>query len=187
MARVHIQFHADPSELFALTGEWARQAGYARVAEQFFPEYRAAKVKDWSTQLADLTLVGLRRVALTPSSPDLNVASEREFGIRNPDALYILVGALTDDGLRQSGLGGTTDDEAILKQWRAITRKAKALMHRGATVVNPDTGDTAPAPHHLHTPGAHALASDGLKMLALAGSNQFAFDDLSRDEVGALE
>jgi len=178
MPKVRLQFHASASELVELAERWAEECGCTLVVERFFPAYRA--------DLADRTgpLVGDRpdrtvdRLALTDVPPDLSATSAHDFAVKNPRALFLLVGLRSDEGLRESALGGMTEDIALAKIWRRVVRAAKTHMHRGATVSNPQTGAAARAPDHLHTPGAHTLAADGVRMLAIAGWNEFKFDDL---------
>jgi hypothetical protein len=84
-----------------------------------------------------------------------------------------------DEGLRASALAGFADDRETLKIWRSVVRKAKSKMHRGAVVRNAFPPSASPVPYHLHTLGAHELAQQGVKMLAIAGENWFEFDDCS--------
>jgi hypothetical protein len=68
-----------------------------------------------------------------------------------------------------------------LKLWRSIVRNAKARMHVGATLRTPVA--QAELPFHRHTPGAHELATRGVRMLAAAGWGEYLFADVpSRPE-----
>lgn len=55
-------------------------------------------------------------------------------------------------------------------------------MHQGAIVTDPLRGRQHFSPSHRHTPDAHALAADGVRMLACAGETTFAFTDLIAHE-----
>jgi hypothetical protein len=180
MPKLQLQFHAEPAELLELTAAWARTGGYGHVAEQFFPEYEVVGRTVDGPSLDGREMSNLHRIALTAEAPVLDADSEQEFAVDNPDALYVLVGALNADGLRQSALGAITEDRALLRRWRETVKLAKAEMHAGATVRNPNTGHAAHSRRHLHTPGAHRLADRGVAMLAIAGWNVFVFDDLQR-------
>ncbi len=52
-------------------------------------------------------------------------------------------------------------------------------MHKGAVARNPALGAAQRLSAHLHTLGAHELAEQGVKMLAVAGWNEYAFDDIA--------
>lgn len=54
----------------------------------------------------------------------------------------------------------------------------KSVMHKGAVVRNPISGAESRLPNHLHTQGAHALAAQGLPMLAGGGWVEYVFDDV---------
>jgi hypothetical protein len=178
-SKLRLQFHADPAELFELAGVWAEQEGYLRTAEQFFPVYRAVVAGIGVASAEDLGINRVDRIALTPASPVLPVSDEEDFANRNRDALFIKVGARSDEGLRQSAMGGMTDDRDLAKRWKNLAAKARKQMHKGAVVRNPHTAASEHGREHLHTVGAHALAREGVKMLAIAGWNEFEFDDLT--------
>jgi hypothetical protein len=158
---------------------WARSHALTVVAERFSPRYRARLAVD------DPAGDRIDRVALCRGEPDIAAESAHDFVTRNRDCLFLTVGRQEDDGLRESALGGVTEDEETLRIWRRIARDAKAAMHLGATVRNPQSGATQPAPRHLHTPGAHELATRGMTMLAAAGWNVFDFDDCRTASSGA--
>jgi hypothetical protein len=86
-------------------------------------------------------------------------------------------GSCDDEGLRESALGGATDDRETLRVWRRVIKHARSEMHVGASIRNPQTGAMDRIPDHRHTSGAHELARQGVKMLAAAGWNEFEFDD----------
>jgi hypothetical protein len=97
---------------------------------------------------------------------------------RNADCLFLSVQWPSDDRLRESALEGATQDEELLRTWRRMLRGLKASMHKGASVRG-WTGIVAAAPAHRHTAGAHQLAEQGVRMLAVAGGTEYLFEDLS--------
>ena len=84
---------------------------------------------------------------------------------------------ISADGLRESLVGGVTEDLETLRLWRRLIRQARRGMHKGASARHPATGETRPALSHLHTQGAHDLALSGTRMLAIAGGTEYLFDD----------
>lgn len=177
MAKVQIQFHAAPDEAVSLALGWARDYSLSAVLEQFFPAYRAVRATSdgLSPDLSGFQQID--RVALCRSDPDLAATAAHDFVTRNPGCLFLSIGPHGGDGLRESALAGTTDDQESMRKWRDLIRQAKSLMHTGATVRDPASGAEEHLPQHLHTHGAHNLAAQGVPMLAAAGWNEFAFDD----------
>jgi hypothetical protein len=179
---VQIQFHADPEEAVSLALQLARRNDLTAVLERFFPEYVAVVVGKGddhaSKQLGQSGQI--MRVALCRRDPDPAATSAQDFLARNTGCMYLSIGPREDDTVRESALGGVTDDQDTLRLWRRVVRQAKAEMHKGATIRNPFTGDEERSASHLHTQGAHALAAHGIRMLAAAGSIEYLFDDCVR-------
>ena len=174
MTTVNLQFHAAPDEAAALGLTWARAHQFTVVSERLFPTYQARLVKDSRTFESG----PVDRLALCSRTPDVSASTAHEFTIRNQDCLFLSIGTLSGDGLRESALSGTSDAPATLTRWRAIFRSARAAMHAGATVRSPATDARASMPAHRHTPGAHELAERGIRMLAAGGWNEYEFADL---------
>ena len=177
MPKIQFQFHADRSEAVSLGVMWARAHALRPVVEQFFPAYQALEVSDDEPSTIVRKLHQIDRVAMCRTDPDLTVSTAHEFVSRNPDCLFLSIGSHGEDGLRESALGGVTEERDMHKLWRDLIRAAKSAMHTGARVRDPASGAENEAPTHLHTPGAHELAARGVPMLAVAGWNEFKFDD----------
>lgn len=178
MAETSIQFHADPAEAMEFATRWAVKHDLTVIVEQFFPEYRAMRTDSPGAVNGDSSW-RVDRLALCRTDADLTARSAHEFVTRNHDCLFFSVGAHDGEGLRESSLAGSTDDDETLEIWKRLVQGARAEMHSGAKVRNPHTDASAPAPKHLHTERAHYLADKGVKMLAAAGWNEFVFDDCS--------
>lgn len=177
MPAVELQFHVAPREAVSLALGWAEEAGLRAVLEHDFPTYRTLEVSV-GADIDATTLAGIGRVALLNGMPDLTATTANEFVARNTDVLYLSIGRLTDEGLREAGLGGTTADRDLIARWRVVVRAAKKPMHVGATVRNPHSGAQMHLPRHCHTPGAHDLAARGVPMLAVGGWVEYFFDDI---------
>lgn len=176
MASIQLQFHGEPSELLVLADSWIDRYRLSAVIEQFFPEYRAfAPAQAGIARTAAESSINRICFGLHPLSTA--VSSAFEFLQRNPNCMALTVGRLDEEGLRESALSTATRDRESLRTWREVSREAKAIMHQGASVCNPQTGAAQHLASHLHTPGAHALAEQGFPMLPAAGWNEFRFDD----------
>jgi hypothetical protein len=151
--------------------------GWNVIVEQFFPTYRAVACESSELDAVTSEVDHVRRVSVGPHKPKLNVTREVELIDANPDRLWMLVGKLSDEGLREAFITGGTDDSELLTTWRALLRRANSEMHAGARVRGV-TGETTAAPRHRHTIGAHRLAESGVTMLAIAGSVRYEFDDV---------
>jgi hypothetical protein len=177
--KVQVQFHADPREAVSLGLRWARQHDLRAVLEQFFPVYRAVEPSGDDPSATGMEVID--RVALCRADPDLTATTAHEFVSRNPGCLFLSIGSHGDDWLRESALGGVTEEQETLRIWRDLIGKAKSAMHTGATTRNPASGAEETLPRHLHTPGAHELAARGVRILAVAGWNEFKFDDCAHE------
>lgn len=163
-----------------MASEWARARDLKLVVEQFFPDYRVKPVPNRDVTQIKSALEQVDRVALCRQDPDLTATTAHEFVTRNRDCLFFSLGRHGDQALRESALGGASDDPETVKIWRSIIRKAKSEMHKGATIRSAHSSARQTAPSHLHSRGAHKLAEQGVKMLPAAGSDEFVFDDVSR-------
>jgi hypothetical protein len=179
MAGVGLQFHAEPRELLGLAEEWALAHGLYVALERFFPEYEA-RVVDAAGLCAEAARMGsVDRVVLGTVPLRIDASSALEMVELNPGRLTVQLGMLGDEGLRESCIAGAARDEPTLRVWRRLVRRARTGMHKGATVVGV-TGIEVPRPSHRHTEGAHRLAARGVTMLALAGANEYRFDDVTQ-------
>ena len=177
MRQVQRQFHATDSEMLEWTVEWATDNAWNVVVERFFPSYRAVACPPAELHAVVRGVGGVRRVSVGPREPMLGVATAHKLVGANPDRLWMLLGALSDEGLREASVSGGTEHDQTLRTWRRLLRSANAEMHAGAHVHGP-TGESAAVPSHRHTIGAHRLAESGVTMLAIAGSVRYEFDDL---------
>lgn len=179
MKSVQVQFHADPGEVLAFAVAAARSYGLRIVLERLFPDYRAAEVAVDDAKVGFPDALLSDRVALCRGTPDLTATTAHEFAGRNTGSLFLSLEKALEGGLRESAVAGSSDDPETLRIWRAVVRQVKSGMHKGAVARNPQSGAEIRLPNHLHTSGAHALALQGLPMLAGGGWVEYVFDDVS--------
>jgi len=173
MTSVLLQFHAQGGEIIDLARKWADEYAFRLAVEQFFPDYRAVEV-DVQSDTAFEKLHQVRRVSLGRVPFDLTASTAHFITM---DVLYMDIQWPTDQGLREGALGGSTDDDQLLRMWCRLIRQLVNSMHKGASTRG-WTGIVGTAPAHKHTAGAHRLAEQGVRMLASAGGTEFLFDDL---------
>jgi hypothetical protein len=178
MRRVERQFHATDSEMLEWAVRWATDNDWNVVVERFFPSYRAVACPPEELQAVVPSIGDIRRVSVGSREPTLDIATTHKLVEANPDRLWMLLGGLSDEGLREASIAGGTEDPQTVRTWRRLLRSANAEMHAGARLHGP-TGESAAAPSHRHTIGAHRLAQSGVTMLAGAGSVRYEFDDLA--------
>ncbi len=178
MTAVQLQFHAEAREMIDIAFEWAQRYGFRLAAEEYFPDYRAVQLTKGRRGDGE-TFRQVRRIALGRREFDLAGSTTHQFVTRNEDCLSLSIHWPTKEGLRELSLGGVTEQVDLLKSWRRMIREAKASMHKGAVIHGRLSGITSPVPAHRHTAGAHELAERGVRMLAVAGGNEYRFDDVS--------
>lgn len=179
MKKVQIQFHADAREMIDRAVDWARTHDLSIAAEEFFPAYRAFGLLDQDVARELPSFERIDRLALKGGRFDLTATTAQQFVSMNEGSLFLSIDWPTKDGVRESALGGVTNDPELLRTWRLIINDFKRSAHRGAVIRAAFSAATSPVATHLHTVGAHELAQQGTKMLAAAGSNEYIFDDVS--------
>jgi hypothetical protein len=176
-----MQFHAEREELIAYIAGWVGWHGLAVVAERFFPEYEPVAIPP-NVGLRDAVahLEPVRRLCLARSGLDFGCGfiTNQEFMTVNPDCLAIALEPVTEDGLRETALATLTENRDTLAFWLKLVLELDEVMHQGATAIDPRTGSLRYFASHRHTPGAHELASSGVRMLACAGDTYFEFADV---------
>jgi len=168
MTDILIQFHAVPDELAAFVREVTAEVPAHMTAFRFFP---------FSTTLVGVDTVeaavldaSVRELAFTLDEPRLPVATANEFLARNPSALRLDIGRLSEHGLNESCLSARTSDEAAMEAWRKVARRLRKVTQAGAVGVNSATGATSRLKNHRFTVGAKALDERGVTIRPVAGS-----------------
>src|SRR5688572_16272250 len=137
MRHVQRQFHAADSEMLDWAVRWAADHDWNVVVERFFPSYRAVACSPEELQAVARSTGDVRRVSVGPRKPMLDIATAHELVGANPDRLWMLLGGLGDEGLREASVSGGTEDVATLRTWRGLLRSANTKMHAGARVHGP--------------------------------------------------
>ena len=179
MTHFTMPLHATSEELIALASRWSVEQGLDVSLERYTPRYAPAALApgaDLRAAIADFEPV--RRICLRRGEFDVNAVTEIEHLQRNPHSFVMVLEPVTEDGLRATALAGRMGDEEILRDWVELARGFADVLHRGAWVVDAQHRARTYVDDHLHTEGAHALACDGVRMLAATGSAIFEFADL---------
>jgi len=183
MPSVLTQFHADPAESMAFAQEMVGEFNLFFAVMRFFPRFRILGAGTEKT-VAELArrLGRVDRICLTRSRPNMSCRSPYEFAQENEEAMALGIAYPAEDGLRQSALSAYAEDRVTLRLWRRITRHLRARTVAGAWVINDGMGTRAFERTFRHTLGARQLASNGVKMLAIAGGNRVEFWDREHEE-----
>lgn len=172
MGKVHLQFHAEPHELLCMLPRWLEGVRVYVAIERFSPQYSVSESSLREIcETTDSSAVSRLALALQPITT--SVQSGQEFLERNRDVLTILPGTNSQEGLRESLMSTINGDQASLKEWRRVRRRALDSMYRGAVVVNPMTAARADLKDHPFSQGALDLYRQGIPMLALGGWNRY--------------
>ena len=178
VAKISLQFHVTPEELWSLVRTAVSDFGLHVVAMKFFP-FAAREVG--SDGLEDVFAEGspYSEVNLTIDKPVMPVADQLDFFDKNPDALTVKIKRVDKEGLRQSHLSATTDNAKSLAVWKQFAKRLKGMTKAGVTAINPDTGASVQVSSFRYSEGAKALASSGVPMLPIAGGNRIEFTTLA--------
>ncbi|QDH35948.1 hypothetical protein [Porphyrobacter sp. YT40] len=112
---------------------------------------------------------GCLAVVFTASEPDLDPPSIYQFASRNPDALVLEIGELTEAGLAESFLWTKSRDPDLVRRWRAAVRPLKSALLSGAIAFNSRTGLTGPMKWHRYTRAAREAYAAGIVLRPVAG------------------
>lgn len=176
MAKVSFQFHAAPDELLALASNWAAEHHLRMAVERFFPQARCVVVTGTYLGSAIENLDGVwNRIWFSKVPLVIDHSKDSPF---EPECMTLTAGSLMPDGLRESVLGAVSDDIDAIRKWRKVIKSVKSTMLTGAWVLNPATGARQRVEGHYFTEGALALNQSGVKMLAMAGWNEFKLDPI---------
>jgi hypothetical protein len=168
------QFHALPEEVLAVIGPFIQQENLHVTAIRF-PPFSAHAV-DTSTLEHVFMDPSVGRLALTLEAPSLPATSQLSFFDQNPDALWIDIGRIVPNGLRESSISAKSSNSIALAKWRLLAKRLRGNLRAGATGVSPQTGATGWYRNHRYSAGAKALYMQGMRMLTL-GTAFMRFDD----------
>lgn len=170
MARISLQFHADPRELvIELLPRWWEDVP-CQVAVEESPSSDIRISKSATEALARLKSDGVVPYRIFASLDPFVATGESpiEFMRANEGFLVVEPGRFRDQELRESVLGSLASRPDSVKAWRGVVRKAKRDLLTGAVLINA-RGDRFDDARHRFTPGALTLAARGVVMLAIAG------------------
>ncbi len=167
MARVSVQFHAMPSEVAdflvkvaADPSLWLTKLGGHPFA-----------VRPWTGEANSIAdeRSEISAIAVTLVEPVLRGRSIHEFHKLNADMLAVEIGRVTESGLKESWLWGTSDDPLTMKVWKRIARQLTAFCTTGGFAENLNTGARGSAGNHRFSSGARLAYSNGTRLLPVAG------------------
>lgn len=171
MASMSTQFHATLEELATLSARWmaahsVRCFALTKYSKEPPEEVVADHLPGTLENEGIFKLIFIEDVLPHECK---NLGSES-----NADTLTLLIGRVQGErGLEESFLSTLHARPA----WRSIFRDLKKHTKCGATIRNGESGATAYVRSHRYTPGAKALAEQGVPMKQWADSpNIFMFD-----------
>lgn len=167
MSKLSFQFHAMPEDLPWLIDQIASDevvvvAGFRRENSQV-----SVLENPISSSLANEMAV----IGFTFGAAAVDVVSVDEYRRKNPDALILEVGLLTERGLMESWIYAMTENAEAMRGWRSIVKKLRVQMLSGVVAMNPITGAIAPMPNHRFSVAAKDAALNGQRMLPAAGNS----------------
>lgn len=174
MKKTTLSFHAARGDVHSILSPWIMELKVAVAGERFFPAYEVSLIEDWS--IGPAVLDSLNRISLHLGNIDLAVSSALGFTDANPSGLAIVLGRDDENGLRESFLGATTDDEAAIRAWRKVRNGFQGSMNKGAWIVNTGNGTRVRDESHLYASGAKLLQERGVPILGNSERIQYELD-----------
>lgn len=174
---VHLQLHADPEELHRLAVSWRDTLRLRLAVEHFFPDYEVTEIGEGEPLPGERAI---DRLALRSAPFDLSATRAFEFAARNEGCLFLLPEPVIRNQMSEAAIGGVTTDPDQAATWRRMMRLIRSQTHKGAVVRGLRSDIAHPLPSHRHTPGAHALAERGVRMVSHLDGPEFLFDDIPR-------
>ncbi|MPV86496.1 hypothetical protein [Ostreibacterium oceani] len=173
MKKIMIQFHATLEEL----------VGYVNSVSSEFELFVTVMVlkpfslKEIAGELSveALNFDGYIRIIFTTQKPSMDATSQNNFFDLNQGAIGLLIGRLTEQGLKESALSFMSDNKEEIAIANKVALRLKKITKAGAIAVDPINGAEANARTHRYTEGAKALYDEGVKIIPLAGNCFFKF------------
>jgi hypothetical protein len=179
-----LQFHADGEELInELLPRWLADVDY----------FYAVGRQGWSNVdrmgargplVVDSERIDVSQVLVRLGPFAAVEGSDLDFLRSNVGSLAVSVSHVRNGCLRESMIGSIADDPAVVAVWRRVIRRAQRELLRGAVVVGLN-GDRRLKPQHRYSPGAAALYSEGVQMLAIAGGVAYELGGVALPSIGA--
>ena len=171
MVQTSFQFHAECSELVhSLLPVWLARSDYC-VAVFKTSEAGSRLIETGGMEL--LKKSGVSQLLFRSDPFDVSRRDNYlDFLRGNTGFLSVRPARVRDGSLRESLMAAVAADAHALAPWRAVIRRARRDLLKGALVIGP-TGIKVEEPHDRYSPGALELANSGVAMLAVAGGIRF--------------
>jgi hypothetical protein len=173
MPSINVQFLGLPSEIIDFAKECTINYKFNLVVAQLFPEFKAIFVTDIDSDNNFNKISCINQIYFLKAKPDMSINDYMEFLDKNPDKLVFSLGKYTNEKLTESALSGQTNDPELLKVWKTIAKKLKAMTLSGAWVVNPNNGSKSFYKNIRYTNAAKKVFDEGIKMLPGGGWNYY--------------
>jgi hypothetical protein len=176
MSKIGLQFHALPEEIILFAEESANLFNLQVVAIKLFPKYSVFKV-DNNDLKGILRREGtIDQICFRNADINMSANSGFEFMKNNPDCLVMNIGKYSENCIRESSLSAITEDSGILKMWKSIVKNLDRHLIKGAWVLGPNAGSKEYLKNQRYTGTVKALAAKGMKLLPVAGNNEYVIE-----------
>ncbi len=176
MAKINVQFHAEPIEIIRFLKDCAKKYDLHIVIIENNPNFVANLIIETEYTSEEVKIDNTSIVCLSIKEPYISTSSYLEFLDKNSECLSITIGKFDDNRLVESVLAAQTDNADSLKAWKSIVKELEKISFAGAWVVNPNNRAKAFYKQHRYTEGAKKLFEDGVKIVPTAGWNYFVLD-----------
>lgn len=177
MAKTNFQFHALENEINQIIRESAYKFNLCLISIQLFPKYNCILIfKDEFDEQIDI-LKNSRVLMLYNYTPDTSYDNYNQFVKNNGECLIIEIGKQNDGVLKESCISTMSIDVETTKMWKAIIKKFKSKMQKGAWVVNPMNGGKEYYKNHYYTVAAKNAYENGIKLAPFVGWNYYVLKE----------
>lgn len=170
MKRITLQFHMLPYEILRCLDEYPFRnkleiKALGSVGRFEVIEFNKEKVLEKTKYETFFLAVGSSKI-------NSGYKSQSDFMKNNPGLLYIDIGYIKNDSLKESGITGFIFEEE--KELSGLVSFFKKRLKKGCYAVNPETGESVKIASHYYSDDALLFEENGGKLLALAGSNIYS-------------
>lgn len=177
MKTTQIVLHALPEELLSLVESWIDEGELFAAVLRIGPVFSVVQVRTGGGLQQDVDRNGVPfRVCLSRTPFELDAASLHGFMGGNVVECAVDIGALSNEGLKESQVTIGPSDGGDGMFWLRVAKELKARTKTGLWAVSPITGTRKFFKNNRYTAGAARLAMGGKKLLPLAGWNVFEID-----------
>lgn len=167
MSSILVQFYSLPEETIPLLETLKQKFHFRMLGVEYFPELKAFEInsfndlKRYKVEVEEIASVFLGFV-----EPVVLEKNHNEFVRKNKEFLRFDLGKVTERGLAESVLIGSTENTELFAVWKLVARELKRVTKAGLWAINTEFGGKSFYKNFRYTEGAKRLSAMGTKFLS---------------------